>query len=200
MDEDLHFSDLIGQIDCNFFDEFPEVEFPVVQDSASPDSISSWINHIENALLNDDEDNAPSLPTPSHDFCDSFLADLLVDSHEQPSVIDFDSNASDCGNDLTNSQKEDVHKVSPAAPTDDCCGSFVADVLADAHGRSSGVDAVVDVLSNASNCGDDSNNSQKEKVDAASIDESVGEDDDAVSKKRRRYCYWIFYEMAFYYL
>lgn len=198
MEEDLQFSeydDLSGQIDWNdFFDEFPEVEIPIVEDSASPDSISSWINHIENALLNDDEDNGLglSLPTPTHDLCDSFLADVLVDSHEEPSVIDVDSNASDCGNDFTNSQKEDVHKVSPAAPTDDCCVSFMADVLADAHGRSSGVDAVVDVLSNASDCGDDSNNSQKEKVDAANIDESVGEDvGDAVSKKRRRYCYWI---------
>ncbi|CAK9325086.1 unnamed protein product [Citrullus colocynthis] len=183
MEEDLHFSeyDLIGQIDWNdFFDEFPEVELPLIGDSTSPhgspDSFSSWINHLENALLNDDQDKGVSLPTPTDDCCNSFLADVLVDSHGGASVIDLDSS----------SQKEDGHKVSPA-PTDDSCGSFMAEVLVDTHGSSSGVDAVVDVLSNASDCGDDSNNSQKEKVDATNIDDSVGEDvDDSLSKKRRR--------------
>lgn len=117
------------------------------------------------------------------------MADVLVDTHGGASVIDLDSNASDCGNQFSSSQKEDGHKVSPA-PTDDSCGSFMAEVLVDTHGSSSGVDAVVDVLSNASDCGDDSNNSQKEKIDATNIDDSVGEDvDDSLSKKRRRYCY-----------
>lgn len=69
MEEDLHFSeyDLIGQIDWNdFFDEFPEVELPLAGDSTSPhgspDSFSSWINHLENALLNDDQDKGVSFP------------------------------------------------------------------------------------------------------------------------------------------
>ncbi|XP_038899022.1 bZIP transcription factor 60 [Benincasa hispida] len=192
MEDDLHFSEydeLIGQIDWNeFFDGFPEVELPVVGDSTSPDrshdSVSSWINQIENALMNDDEDKGVSLPSPTHDCCDSFLADVLVDSHGGPSVIDVDSNASDCGNDFGNSQEEDGHKVSPA-PTDDSCGSFMPEVPVDIRGSSPGVDAVVGLPSNASDCGDVSNNS--EKVDAANIDDSVGEDvDDSLSKKRRR--------------
>ena len=98
MEEDLLVSeyDLIGQIDWNdFLDEFPEVELPTVGDSTSPDgshdSISSWINQIEDALLNDDEDKGVSLPSPT----DSFLADVLLDSHRGASVIDVDSNASE---------------------------------------------------------------------------------------------------------
>ncbi|XP_022975369.1 bZIP transcription factor 60 [Cucurbita maxima] len=199
--EDLEFSeyDIIGQIDWNdFFDEFPEgigareMEPPSLGEStsplglsnSSPDSISSWINEIENALMNDDEEKEVSVPID--DCCDSFLADVLVDSHGGASVIDIDSNTSDCNNDFSNCQKEDEDKVSPA-PAGDYCDSFMPEVLVDTHGRSSGVDAVVDVPSNASDCRDDSNNSQKEKVDAANIDDSVDEDaGDPVSKKRRR--------------
>lgn len=204
--EDLQFSedDIIGQIDWNdFFDGFPEatnaleMEPPITGEStspealsnSSPDSISSWINEIENALMNDDEDKGFSLP--GDDCCDSFLADVLVDSHGGASgvdaVIDVDSTASDCGNNLNNSPKDDEDKVSPVL-IDDCGGSLMAEVLVDSHGRSSGVDAVADIDSNASDC--DINNSQKEKVDAVNIDDSVDEDaDDPISKKRRRYCY-----------
>lgn len=203
--------DIIRQIDWNnFFDELPEgtnaleMEPPIVGDStssdalsnSSPDSISSWINEIENALMNDHEDDLDKgFSVPTDDCFDSFFADVLLDSHEGASdvdvVIDVDSNASDCGNDIGNSEKDDEDKVS-LAPGEDCCGSFMVDVLVDSHGRSSGVDAVVDFDSNASNCGgdDDLNNSQKDKVDPANIDDSAGEiGDDPSSRKRRRYCY-----------
>lgn len=204
--EDLEFSEdgIIGHIDwINFFDELPaalEMEPPIVLGESpsaetlsnlSPDSISSWINEIENVLMQDDEDKGFSLP--SDDCCDTFLAHVLVDSHAGASgadaIVDVDSNASDCGNDFNNYKKDDEDKVS-SIPTGDYCGSLTAEELVDSHGRSSGVDAAIDVDSNASDCGDNLNNSQKEKVDAASTDDNVDEDaDDSISKKRRRYCY-----------
>lgn len=45
----------------------------------SPDSVPSWTDGIEKLLMEDDDDNKVS-PEPSSDYCERFLADLLVDS------------------------------------------------------------------------------------------------------------------------
>lgn len=45
----------------------------------SPDSVSSWIDGIEKLLMEDDDESKVS-PDSSSDYCETFLADLLVDS------------------------------------------------------------------------------------------------------------------------
>ncbi|GMN34666.1 hypothetical protein TIFTF001_004815 [Ficus carica] len=45
----------------------------------SPDSVSSWIDGIEKLLMEDDDESKVS-PDSSSDYCETFLADLLVNS------------------------------------------------------------------------------------------------------------------------
>ncbi|XP_062164378.1 bZIP transcription factor 60 [Alnus glutinosa] len=107
--------DFIGRIDWgSLFDELPEgtnslfpIESPVLTDSSSaealsnpsPGPVSSWIGEIETILMKDDDDEKVSAE-PSKEFCDNFLADVLLDSPGEVSgEVDKDSStASDDGN------------------------------------------------------------------------------------------------------
>lgn len=83
--------DVISQIDFGtFFDDFPEppaattttcpfgdgIENNTYLSSLSPDLNSSWFEGIENLLMNDQEDKVEE----DKEYCDRFLADVLVDS------------------------------------------------------------------------------------------------------------------------
>lgn len=108
-------ADVIGIIDWgSLFDELPEgtnslfpVESPVLTDSSSVEDlsnpsagpVSSWIDEVETILMNDDDDEKVAVE-PTKEFCDSFLAEVLLDSPGEVSgEVDKDSStASDDGN------------------------------------------------------------------------------------------------------
>ncbi|KAJ7967021.1 bZIP transcription factor 60-like [Quillaja saponaria] len=114
--------DIIDQIDWdNLLDGFPSVtdlfqeEHPVVADGssdgpiakASPNSVCSGspltIGDIENLLMEDDDHKVSSESSDSREYCETFLADLIVESPDNghgdvaDALIDNDSNASGDG-------------------------------------------------------------------------------------------------------
>lgn len=110
--------DVIGRIDWEslfvVFDELPEgtnslfpIESPVLTDSSSAEALSnpssgpvpSMIGEIETILMKDDDDENVAVE-PSKEFCDSFLADVLLGSPGEVSgeVDKESSTVSDDGN------------------------------------------------------------------------------------------------------
>lgn len=102
--------DIIGRINFDgFFDEFPDgtnifsIELPVFTESSSadaflnpsPDSGSSWIDDIETLLMKDDDDRIVA-EEPTKEFCDSFLADIIVDDSPGEESSGADKDSSDC--------------------------------------------------------------------------------------------------------
>ncbi|KAF8022462.1 hypothetical protein BT93_F0084 [Corymbia citriodora subsp. variegata] len=86
---ELHMEDdVMAHIDLDcFFGDLPEAgdllgacPSSSTTSTSSPDSGLSWIDEIENILMKDDEDGGGIRADSSQEFCDRFLADLLVDS------------------------------------------------------------------------------------------------------------------------
>lgn len=97
--------DIVGRINFDgLFDELLEdtnifsIEPPVFDESSSAfsdpsrDSFSSWIEEIETMLMKDDDGECDAME-PSKDFCDNFLADIIVGKspREGSSEADKDS-------------------------------------------------------------------------------------------------------------
>ncbi|XP_002510740.2 bZIP transcription factor 60 [Ricinus communis] len=83
--------DSLGQIDWdNLFDDNSPLlvtessSSPENFSDSSPDSVSLWIDQVENMLMKDDDVLASA--QPSQHFSEGFLADLLVDSPADGSV------------------------------------------------------------------------------------------------------------------
>lgn len=136
--EFLEDEEIIGRIDFeSFFDEQSDgtgclfrVESPLPTDSSSPEalsnpgSVSSWIGEIETILMNDDDEEKVDYP----EFCDSLLADVLLDSPgEAPGAVEKDSSsASDEGNDdsgkenALNNENDDSGKENALNNENDC--------------------------------------------------------------------------------
>ncbi|KAI3424042.1 BZIP domain-containing protein [Psidium guajava] len=80
--------DVMSHIDLDcFFDDLPEAGDVLgacsLTNTSSPDSGLSWIGEIENILMKDDEGDGVAggiRAESSQEFCDGFLADVLVDS------------------------------------------------------------------------------------------------------------------------
>ncbi|KAG7971350.1 hypothetical protein I3843_07G129600 [Carya illinoinensis] len=105
--------DIIGRINFDgLFDEFPDgknlfsVELPVFTESSSaeaylnpsPDSGSSWIDEIETLLMKEDDDRIVEVE-PTKEFCDSFLADIIVDNSPGEGSSGPDKDSSDSSDD-----------------------------------------------------------------------------------------------------
>ncbi|XP_030527273.1 bZIP transcription factor 60-like [Rhodamnia argentea] len=86
---ELHMDDdVMSHIDLDlFFDDLPEAGDVLgacsSTNTSSPDSGLSWMDEIENILMKDDEGDGVGggmRAESSQEFCDGFLADVLVDS------------------------------------------------------------------------------------------------------------------------
>ncbi|XP_057975606.1 bZIP transcription factor 60 [Malania oleifera] len=66
-----------------------EASGDVICANSSPDSLSSWIGEIEHLLMKDDDDCNGVLIESNPQFCNDFLADILLDSPADPSAENF---------------------------------------------------------------------------------------------------------------
>ncbi|KAK4600376.1 hypothetical protein RGQ29_010147 [Quercus rubra] len=128
-DADFLNDEILEKIDWDgFFDELPEDGNAFsLEPMGLPDSVSPEIDEIQTFLMNDDDGNNNSgAAEPSNEFCDSFFADILVNSPveasgevvDASSATDKDSSGdSDDGN--VSSVKEKVDNDDEAQDDDD---------------------------------------------------------------------------------
>lgn len=96
----IDFEAVYDQYDNMMFDlepPLPTEGSPSVENlyNSSPDSMSSLFGEIENQLMNDDDDKVDGDSPTQQQFCNDFLADILVDSPPSASASGGEISADD---------------------------------------------------------------------------------------------------------